>query len=358
MKIASAEVIPIRVPDAGPVDLEGYVHVVAVVLRTDDGIEGVGHTMTLRPAWFKTLATAVEEMAQLLAGEDPRQPEKLHRKMLSTMSWFGPGGMVEFAACALDIAVWDLLGKIAGQPLHRLLGGTRSRVPAYISGQLSRRLSLDELAKASDGFKAQGWRAMKMNLGIEATPEAEAARVRAVREAVGPDVEILIDVNARWSPSQAIRSGRYLEEFRLFWLEDPTEADDLEGLAEIAEQLETPIATGEMYYGLQPWRRVLGARALDIVMVDMMRAGGITPWRKIAALCEAYNLPMASHTQHETYAHCIAAIPHGLIVEWMPWSSQIFEGAPELDEGDLVLSERPGHGMRLDMDFVAKHRVA
>jgi L-alanine-DL-glutamate epimerase-like enolase superfamily enzyme len=229
-------------------------------------------------------------------------------------------------------------------------------VPAYISGQLSRRLTLDELGSASAGFKDQGWRAMKMNLGIERTPQAEAARVRAVREAVGPEIDILVDVNSRWTPSQAIRTGRYLEEYRLFWLEDPTEADDLEGLAEIALQLETPIATGEKYYGVPPWRRVLGARALDIVMVDMMRCGGITPLRKVAALCEAYGVPMASHTQHEIYTHCIAALPHGLIVEWMPWSSQIFQGAPELDRGDLVLSERPGHGMRLDSDFAAKHR--
>jgi L-alanine-DL-glutamate epimerase-like enolase superfamily enzyme len=197
---------------------------------------------------------------------------------------------------------------------------------------------------------------MKMNMGVEATPQAEAARLQAVREAVGPDVEIMVDVNARWSPSQAIRTGRYLEKYRLFWLEDPTEAEDLEGLAEIARQLETPIATGEKYYGVPPWRRVLGARALDIVMVDMMRAGGITPWRRIAALCEAYGIPMASHTQHETYVHCIAAIPHGLIVEWMPWSCQIFTGQPQLVDGDLVLSDRPGHGMDLDMDLATKYR--
>ncbi len=355
MKITSAKILPVVVPHAGPVDLDGNVHVVAAVLRTDQGVEGVGHTMTLRGAWFKTLATAVQEMSELLIGEDPTQPEKIHRKMLSTVSWFGPGGMVEFAACALDIAVWDVLGKVAGQPLYRLLGGTRNRVPAYISGQLSRRLTLDELATASSGFKAQGWRAMKMNLGLERTPQAEAARVRAVREAVGPNVDILVDVNARWTPAQAIRTGRYLEEYQLFWLEDPTEADDLEGLAEIALQLGTPVATGEKYYGLAPWRKVLGARALDIVMVDMMRAGGITPLRKVAALCEAYGIPMASHTQHEIYTHCIAALPHGLIVEWMPWSSQIFEGAPELREGDLVLSDRPGHGMELDKGFVTKY---
>jgi L-alanine-DL-glutamate epimerase-like enolase superfamily enzyme len=327
------------------------------VVRTDDGLEGVGHTMTLRPAWFKTLATAVEELAELVVGEDPTQPEKIHHKMLSTLSWFGPGGMVEFAACAVDIAVWDLLGKAAGQPLYRLLGGSRQRVPAYISGQLSRRLTLDELARASADFKAQGWKAMKMNLGIEKTPQAEAARVRAVREAVGPEVEILVDVNARWTPSQAIRTGRFLEEFRLFWLEDPTEADDLEGLAEITRQLDTPVATGEKYYGVAPWRRVLGAEALDIVMVDMMRAGGITPLRKVAALCEAHRIPMASHTQHEIYTHCIAALPHGLIVEWMPWSCKIFRGDPELDRGELVLSDRPGHGMELDREFVQKHRA-
>jgi L-talarate/galactarate dehydratase len=358
VKIESVEVLPVVVPNAGPVDLDGSVHVVVAVLHTDDGAEGVGHTMTLRPRWFRTLATAVDELGELLVGEDPRQPEALHEKMLSAVNWFGPGGLVEFAACAVDIAVWDLLGKASGQPLYRLLGGYRNRVPAYISGQLSRRLTLDELGKAAARFKGDGWRAMKMNLGVERTPQAEAARVRAVREAVGDEVEILVDVNSRWTPAQAIRTGRHLEEYRLFWLEDPTEAEDLEGLAEIARELETPIATGEKYYGLAPWRRVLQARALDIVMVDMMRAGGITPLRKISALCAAYSYPMASHTQHEIYAHCTAAIPHGLIVEYMPWSSQVFQGVAELDQGELVLSDRPGHGMELDRDFASKHRAA
>lgn len=358
MKITNVSVIPVVVPRADPSSSGlGSVFVVVARLRTDDGLEGLGHIMTSRAKLFRTLSVAVEDLGELLVGEDPRQPERLYRKMISTYDWFGPGGVPEFATCALDIAVWDLFGKAVGQPLYSLLGGSRDRVPAYASTRLGRHLSLSELAETATGLLEQGFRAMKVFVGGESTPEAEAARVRVVREAVGKDVKVMADATWSWTTSQAIRVGRRLEEFGLYWLEDPTHQDDLHGLAEISRALEIPIAAGERYFGVTTWRHALEAMSMDIPMVDLMRCGGVTPFRKVAALAEAFGKPVVNHFQFEVCAHLIAGVPNGLIVEHMPWSSPVFQGLPVLDKGELVLSQRPGHGLELDEAFVTKHRA-
>jgi L-alanine-DL-glutamate epimerase-like enolase superfamily enzyme len=269
----------------------------------------------------------------------------------------GSGGAANVAAAVLDIAVWDLAAKAADMPLHRLLGGYQNRAAAYASLRLGRALTLDALPKVADSLVEQGFRAMKMNLGAESSVEAEVARVRAVREAIGPDVRLLADVNSRWTPSQAIRVGRRIDEYDLFWLEDSVPLHNLEGMAEVRRAIDTPIANGETLWNLPAFRTVFEARAVDRPMPDLARVGGITPYLKVAHLAEAFGLPLACHLQPEISAHVVAAVPNGLIVEYVPWAEQLFAGCPRLEDGDLVLSERPGHGLTLNLEFVARHRL-
>lgn len=353
MKIQTAEVLPVEVPVDHSYGLVQSVYVAVARLRTDDGLEGVGHAMPLYPRHFRSLVVAMEEVAEMLVGEDPRQPEQLQRKM-------SPGvmaGILNMAMSGLDVAIWDLMAKAANLPLYRMLGGFRNRVPVYASLRLGRDHKPDKLQETAAGLAREGFRAMKMNLGAEPSVEAEVARVRAVREVIGNDLDLLVDVNSLWTPARAIRVGHAIEEFRLLWLEDPVALTNLPGLAEVRRELETPIATGETLFGHPAFEPLFESRAVDFPMPDLMRVGGITPFMKIAHMAEGFGLPICNHLMPEISSQLVAAVPNGRIVEFVPFAWKLFRGCPELEKGELIMSERPGHGMELDEAFANTHRL-
>jgi L-alanine-DL-glutamate epimerase-like enolase superfamily enzyme len=191
---------------------------------------------------------------------------------------------------------------------------------------------------------------MKTQLALpgDTTPGREVERIRVIREAIGPDIDLMCDINQRWDVRQAISIGRRIEEYHLFWLEDVVAPDDYAGLASVAAALATPLAGGEYVYGKVPFRHMLEARSVDIVMIDVLRAGGITQWLKIAGMAEAFNLPVVNHLYPEVSVHLVAAIPNGLTVEYMPWSSRLFEEVPVPVNGELAVPEKPGLGLTFD----------
>ncbi len=355
MKITSTEIIAVQVPMENPYGEIAGVPAVVARMGTDEGLEGLGHAFSLTGRQVRSLVAATEELAETLLGQDPRRPERIHRKLLP--DGLGTGGVTNVAAAILDIGVWDLAAKAARLPLHRLLGGHRDRIRAYASLRLGRAIPTAELPKIATALVEQGFRAMKMNLGAEPTAEAEVARVRAVRGAIGTEVDLLVDVNGRWTPAEAMRVGRRIDEFELFWLEDPVPLSNLAGMAEVRRAIGTPLANGETLWGLASFRALFEARAVDYPMPDLSRVGGITPFMKIAHLAEAFGLPVACHLQPEISAHAVAAVPNGRIVEYVPWAERLFRGCPRLESGDLVLGDRPGHGLELDADFAARHRI-
>ena len=357
MKILRVEVIPTVVPQIFGRH-EGRLPLVIARIHTDAGVEGLGHTFSLNPEFLGSLTALVRELGELLVGEDPRRIERLFAKMVYPANFIGPGGLLNIAATALDVALWDLLGKETGQPLWRILGGYSDRVRTYQSN-LALGSHPDALQRQAAELVAQGHRAIKMRPHAERDSRVEdvVARVRAVREAIGYDIDLMYDVNQTWTPSRAIRVGRALEEFELFWLEDPTAMHDIEGQAAVAAALDTPVCSGEYHYNPVSMLRLLQSRAVDYLMVDLCRMGGVTQFRKAAALAESFGTPVASHLIPEIFAHCIAAIPNGLIAESMEWTSGLFEGLPVLSEGYLQLSERPGHGLTLREDLVEKYRA-
>jgi L-alanine-DL-glutamate epimerase-like enolase superfamily enzyme len=220
-----------------------------------------------------------------------------------------------------------------------------------------RTFPLDHIVKAGPKLKAQGFRQMKTQLGGNAHPEQELERIRLMREAVGDEVDLMCDINQLWNVHQAIDIGSRIESARLFWLEDVTAHDDYKGLARITEALSTPIAGGEYVYGSVPFRHMLEARSVDIVMIDLVRAGGVTGLLKIAGMAQAFNLPVVSHLVPEFQVHLIAAIPNGLTVEYMPWSGCLFEEVPTVDKatGDLIVPQKPGFGLKFDQKFLKKY---
>jgi L-alanine-DL-glutamate epimerase-like enolase superfamily enzyme len=329
---------------------------VSVEMMTDAGIEGVGITF-FGAAISKALKSAVDTLAELVIGEDPVRVERVADKLRRATTGAGPGGIFTLALSPLDMAMWDIKGKAFGKTVSQLAGGYRDRAPVYASGALLRQHGLDYLEKAGPRLVEMGFKQMKTQMGSEPTPAASAERIRVLREAVGPDIDIMCDINQLWNVNQAITIGKRVEEYHLFWLEDVVAADDYQGLARVADNLTTPIAAGEYVYGITPFRQLLEHRSIDIVMIDLARAGGITQFLKIAGMAEAFNLPVVSHLIPEIQVQMITAIPNGLTVEYFPQSNRFWQEMPKMEDGMIVVPDKPGLGLSFDQAALSKYAV-
>ena len=364
MKITGYEVSALNIPEDDPLanmpEEAGRTRPVVILrLRTDNGLEGIGVTF-YGGKMSGSLRVAVEELSELTVGEDPLRIEHIVAKLRNgTGDSCGPGGIFTLALSAIDVALWDIKGKALELPLWKLLGGHRNRVPTYASGALRRGLTDDQAQQAAHTLVSKGFREMKTQMALPGnpTPEDEIRRVRVVREAIGPDIKLMCDINQRWRPEQAIDIGSRVEDIGLFWLEDVTTADDYAGLARVTAALKTPIAGGEYLWGITPFRHMIEARSVDIVMVDIARAGGVTQWMKIAGMAEAFNLPIVSHVMPEILVHMIAACPNGLTVEYMPWMLCLYEETPVVENGEMILSDKPGLGLKFDEKAIASFKA-
>ena len=365
MKIASYEASILLVPEDDPLanmpeEAGRKRPIVTVRLRTDSGIEGIGVTL-YGGRLTRSLHAAVEDLAAATVGEDPMRVEAIVTKLRTGDPGGGLGGIFTLALSAIDTALWDIKGKALDQPLWKLLGGHRDRVPTYASGSLRRGLTDDQAQRAAQILLQKGFREMKTQMALPGnpTPAEEVRRVRVVREAIGPDIKLMCDINQRWRPEQAIQIGSRVEEegIGLFWLEDVTTCDDFPGLARVTAALKTPVAGGEYVWGIVPFRHMIEARSVDIVMVDLARVGGVTQWMKVAGMAEAFNLPIVSHVMPEILLHMVAACPNGLTVEYMPWMLALYEETPEIKDGHLLLPQKPGLGLKFDEKAIKSFRA-
>lgn len=363
MKITSVKTRIVELPADEPLadapeNPQGKRPFVTLELGTDAGVEGLGVTF-FGGAITGALGRAVDELCALIVGDDPLRPEAIARKLRDAAGYSGPSGLFTLAHSAIDMALWDIKAKAASLPLWKLLGGARERVPTYASGALMRGLTLDRAAAAGRTLVEKGFREMKMQLALpgETSPEREVERARVIREAVGPETTLMVDINQRWRPEQAMDIGRRLERFNLAWLEDVTTADDFAGLARVATALTTPVTGGEYLWGVAPFQHMLAAHSVDIVMIDLVRVGGITQWLKVAGMAEAFNLPVVSHLIPEVHVHLIGAIPNGLTVEYMPWLMRLFEEVPRPVKGELAMPTAPGLGLKFDQAALKRFEV-
>jgi L-alanine-DL-glutamate epimerase-like enolase superfamily enzyme len=363
MKIAKSQIQVLHAPaDAALVDVQprsgGMRAFVTVKMMTDEGIEGIG--LTFAPALglsplAPALYSAVDALCGLIEGQDPMDIEAVMQGLRQRTSGSGPGGILTLAMAAVDMALWDIKGKALNQSVCSLLGGYRKRVPTYASGALMRPMNLEQLAEIGPALVEKGFRQMKSQMGAEDTPAKEVMRMRTLREAVGEDIDIMCDINQLWDVNQATTIGKRVEEYNLFWLEDVVAHDDYQGMARVADALATPIAAGEYAYGINPFRQLIENRSIDIVMIDLLRVGGITEWRKVAAMAEAFNLPVVSHLVPEIHIQLMASIPNGLTVEYMPWTLQLFEETPKFVDGCLEVPDKPGLGLTFDEDVFKQY---
>ena len=286
-------------------------HYTLVRVRTDTGAEGVGFSYNgTRAGRLVTLAVR-ELLRDEVVGQDPHQAEAIWDKMYREALLQGRRGAVLRAISAVDIALWDAVSKEAGLPLYRYLGTDRAdTVPAYASGGYYKEgKDLDELAREMQDYLDMGFRAVKMKLG-GLPPEEDAPRVKAVREAVGPDVPVFLDANNAWPDAQsAIHAVRVFEDYDPGWIEEPLMPDDVSGHAQVAASVKTPVATGEIHATLWEFQDLVRQRAASILQPDAGVCGGITELRRIAAMAESHDIPVAPHWLAEVHVHMVAATP-------------------------------------------------
>jgi L-rhamnonate dehydratase len=330
-----------------------------VEIFTDNGLVGIGNA-ALAPQVTKQVIDLY--LKPLLVGKDPWDIEFLWQHMYRKTMAFGRRGIGMIAISAVDIALWDLLGKSAKQPVYRLLGGrTKPRIPVYASRLYS--VELNEVADEAKRYKAEGYKAMKLRFGWGPTDGAAGMQrnlnlVRTVRETVGDGIDVMADAYMGWTLDYAKRMLPLLEPFNLRWLEEPVIPDDVHGYAELKSYGRIPIAGGEHEFTSYGFRDLLEARALDYIQFDTNRVGGLTQARKIAALAEAYSVPVIPHAGQMHNYHVVMASLNSPMAEYFPvvdvevgnelfW--YIFNGEPKAKDGFIDLDESvPGLGLTVN----------
>ena len=314
-------------------------------IRTEAGFEGVGFGYSKRAGGPAQFAHA-REIAPDLIGEDPNDIARLWTKLVWAGASVGRSGASTQAIAAIDTALWDLKAKRAGLPLAKLLGAHRDSVRCYNTGGGYLHTPLEQVLENADSSLASGIGGIKLKVGQPDLRE-DLRRVRAVREHLGDAVPIMVDANQQWDRPAAMRAGRALEEFGLVWIEEPLDAYDAEGHAQLARSLDTAVATGEMLTSVAELDEFVRRGAVDILQPDAPRIGGITPFLKIAALADSRNLQIAPHFVMEIHVHLAAAYPHETWVEHFDWLDPLFNERLETKDGRMIVPDRPGLGVTL-----------
>jgi len=339
-----------------------------VEVETDAGFRGVGEA-ALSPRVSKQVIDLY--LKPLLMGSDPFDTEYLWQYMYRKTMAFGRKGIAMVAISAVDLAIWDVIGKAVKQPLFRLLGGqTKPKIPVYASRLYSQ--PLEKLAEEARAYKDQGFRAMKLRFGWGPVDGAAGMQrnvelVRTAREVIGNEIDLMADAYMGWTLDYARRMIPLLEPFNLRWLEEPVIPDDIAGYAALRTLGRIPIAGGEHEFTLYGFRQLLDAKAVDYIQFDTNRVGGITQARKVAALAEAHGVPVVPHAGQMHNYHLVMASYNSPMAEFFPpvdvevgnelfW--YIFKGEPTPQNGYIELdANRPGLGVEVDEEALKKFEV-
>jgi len=314
-------------------------------IETEQGGYGMGFSYTLRtggPAQFEF----AKEVAPLLIGEDPNDISRLWTKLVWAGASVGRSGVATQAIAALDTALWDLKARRAQLPLAKLLGAHRQQVRCYNTSGGYLQASIEEVIARAGASLDRGIGGVKMKVG-HPDRKHDLARVDAVRRALGDTTPLMVDVNQQWDRTTAMRMGRALEQYDLQWIEEPLDAYDVEGHALLSAALDTPVGTGEMLVSAAEVNAYVERGAVDVLMHDAPRIGGITPFLKVASQAEAKGMIMAPHFVMEIHLHLAAAYGNETWVEHFEWLEPAFNERLEIRDGHMLVPERPGLGFTL-----------
>ena len=363
MKIDSVETELYHIPLARP--MVDAIHgeqrefsLVVVKIRSDDGAMGMGYTYAVGKVGGTAIATLIKDnLESLIIGEDPRCIENIWQKLWLAIHYVGRGGIASFAMSAIDIALWDLKSKLAGEPLWRFLGGHDDKVEAY-GGGIDFDLTIEDLLQQAQGFLDEGLRAVKIKIGRDSISE-DAERIAAMREFLGPEIKLMVDVNMKWSVEQSLRAVRAFEPFDLYWIEEPTIPEDFEGHRRIETEGPIPVASGENLHTIYEFRRIIAEGGISFPDADISNMGGITAFMKVAHFAEAHHRKLTTHGIQEMHVSCLAAIPNASLLEVHAFRLDDFLLHPlKIEDGYAYAPLRPGHGVEIDWDLIARHRIS
>ena len=364
MKIESVTAHACRLPPASPwedaTNKVAGLELIIVELKTDTGLVGTGLSYTVDIGGTVIKALIDDYLAALVTGMDPLNYERLWLKMNRQSRRLGLG-VNSMAIAAIDIAVWDLIGKHYGQPLYRLLGGTRDSIPAYISEiNLSSTDRIDDLVHRAKDYHAQGYHAVKIKIGKDDFEE-DIERIIRVQEVFGRNKRVLVDLNQKWTAAEAIQKGARLDALHLGWIEEPLLYQDIQGHAALKRAIKTPLALGESLYSREQILAYLQADAVDFIQADVAFVGGITEWKKIAHMGQAFGRLMAPHFMMELSLHLLCGIPNGFMLENVIGGSLTELGLLAkpitIKDGIGSPSQAPGHGIEFNWEAIRQHAL-
>jgi L-alanine-DL-glutamate epimerase-like enolase superfamily enzyme len=358
MKITDLTTMILEMP--GPAYQPYFPHILrrggflVIEVHTDEGITG---TTFLRLT--DLVHAAMNEIGPIIIGEDPFYPRRIRQKLQQELAYYGLSGLATFAIGAVDYAVWDIMGKALGQPVHKLLGAHHERIPAFATITALDKPTPKQLAHRAEQALAEGFHGVKMHLEIGSTLAQDLERLRAVREAVGPSVRIAIDASYSLSTVEAMMRGRAFQDYGVFWFEDPIVPANTEGLAQLAHALDMAIAVGEHRHTKQEFRELIDRRAADIFILDYQKTGGVLECMEVSGMAAAWNIPVNTHGGGLLNAQLLAAMSNALYIEESPLNDySMFLDPPVIRGGFVEVSQRPGFGIAFRPDFIEEHRVA
>ncbi|MGQ0523301.1 MAG: mandelate racemase/muconate lactonizing enzyme family protein [Betaproteobacteria bacterium] len=368
MRIESIEAIAIEIPLKKNFGGSTYAVLkrctIVTRMRTAEGLVSEVYNGDNREHGREIARVIAEELAPLIAGMSVFESERLWEKMFAlTHASRDRKTLLEAIAC-VDCAVWDIVGKALGTSVCKLLGGYRRSLPIIsIGGYYMPGKTLADIAREMEMYREAGMAGCKFKVG-GLTPEEDAQRVQAAREAAGPDFVLMVDANRGWSAQDAVRFARLIERHDIRWFEEPCHwYDDAALMARVRQSARIPVAAGQCEITSHGIRRLVEAGAVDVVNYDASEGGGVTDWRRAAALCAAAGVEMAHHEEPQIALHLLAAIPHGSYLECFAdpdrdpvWQS-MWSNRPAVRRGMFELSGSPGFGIELDRDMIARYRV-
>jgi mandelate racemase len=320
-------------------------------LETEEGSAGRSYVFSYIPLALEPLRRLTEDLGTTLMG-DAVAPLEIDRKLQGMFRLLGPQGLTGIAASGIDMAAWDALARANGLPLVELLGGIKGSVPAYGSLRSKHPESVAEEARELAGM---GFEAYKVKIG-HGDVKADLQTINALRDVIG-DARLAVDYNQSLSVTGALERVRFLDGEGLYWIEEPTRADDFAGHARIASEAHTPICIGENWWGPHDAQKSVEAMACDYGMPDAMKIGGVTGWMRTAALAEPSGLPLNSHIFPEVSAHLLAASPTAARLEYLDTAGAILKDSIRIEDGHAVVPEGPGIGLAWDEEAVERYLV-
>jgi mandelate racemase len=328
---------------------------VLIDLHTAEGVTGRSYLEPYLPKSMRYLVPALHDLGELFKGRRVA-PGELFDAARKSLHFVGYEGLSMIAVAGLDMAAWDALAKAANLPLCVLLGGTTGPVPAYNSNGLWLKDPAEVAAEAVELRAEGGFKALKLRLGRDRIAD-DLATVQAVQEAVGPEVDLMVDFNQGLSLAEALRRCHRIDDLGLAWIEEPIVYDNLAGYVRLAAELKTPIQIGENFYGPRELYKALQMGACDLVMPDFMRIGGVTGWLRSAPIAAAAGIPVSTHLYPEVAAHVMRVTEGAHWLEWQNWADPILQTPFEITGGELHVPDVPGVGIDWDEKAVSAHLV-